>query len=138
MRRLIRCDPGGWLTEIDTKALRREAQTLAQYVAGAPKSERQLHRYDERVMPLVTAALDGTLQVPFKGPDPYPMRLIWEDLMPALPKTFNAAFFPFMLRISGSATRSDPTYLASGKIEDYRPQIVEKDGVQYQWVEFED
>lgn len=71
MRKLVLLDPSGALTEVDPKLLRREASALKAYVESASKGEERLFQYRKKLLPLVEAALSGSVQIPFKGDDPY-------------------------------------------------------------------
>ncbi|MBX3659686.1 MAG: hypothetical protein KF740_14740 [Ramlibacter sp.] len=134
----MRLDDGGWLTEIDQRAMRREALALKSYIEAAPAQEERLFQYKEKVLPLVDAALSGSLQIPFKGQGGYSWRLMLEGLEPMLVQRFRELHSRFMNRIDGSAMWSAPSFLQTGNSEDYKPDIVMKDGVRYEWVEFED
>ncbi len=138
MRKLVRKNKDGWLTEVDPKALRREALALKAYIEAASRKEEKQFRYRERLLPLVEAALSGALQIPFKGDKPYNSRMMMEGLEPWLPEGISELYFGFMIRIAGTAHISAPSYLKTGNIMDYVPDIVEKDGERYEWVEFED
>ncbi len=139
MRKLVLKDKDGALTEADPKALRREALALKAYIESAPKREEQKFQYRVKLLPLVEAALNGTLEIPYKEPEPYNLRLSLEGFEPMLPQPFSSEVYsPFINRIRGSALCSDPTYLKNKDILDYSPVIIEQNGQRYQWVEFED
>lgn len=138
MKKLVKLDPGGWLTEIDLKAMRREALALQVYIDSAPQGEEKLFEYRRKVLPLVRAALEGTLPIPYKGDDPYSWRLMLEGLSPMLGEEFRAFYSAFMVRVGGSPVWSSPSYLRTGDSSDYVPDVVIKDGERYEWVEFED
>ena len=137
MRKLVKLDPNLYLTEIDMKSMRREALALKAYIESAPQQEEELFQYKTKILPLVEAALNGSLQIPYRD-EPYSWRLMLEGLAPMLLDEFLDPYAAFFNRIRGSAGCSDPAYLRTGKIADYHPEIIEKDGEQYQWVEFED
>jgi hypothetical protein len=132
MRKLVLTDKGGWLTEVDPKALRREALALKAYIDSAPKQEEKLFQYRKRLLPLVEAALSGGVQFPFKGDKPYSSRWIGEGFEPELPPVLAELYYRFMNRIRGNST------CGLKDIKDYKPELVEKDGQCYEWVEFED
>ncbi len=138
MKKLVKLDPGGWLTEIDLKAMLREALALQAYIDAAPEGEERLFQYRRKVLPLVRVALDGTLPVPYKGDDPYSWQLMLEGLAPRLTEAFSQVYSRFMNRIAGSPTRSSPLVVQSGDSSDYVPDVVVRDGERYEWVEFED
>lgn len=138
MRKLVKLDPHGYLTEIDMKDMRRKALALKAYIESAPRHEEELFQYKAKVLPLVEAALNGSLQIPYKGGEPYSWRLMLEGLEPMLLDEFADLYAPFCNRIDGSSRWSNPGFLRTGEISDYHADIVEKDGEQYQWVEFEE
>ena len=138
MRKLVKLDSGGWLTEIDPKAMRGEALALQVYIETAPEGEERLFQYRLKVLPLVRAALDGTLPIPYKGDEPYSWQLMLEGLAPRLTEVFSQVYCRFMNRIAGSSTWSAPSVIRTGNSSDYVADIVIKDGERYEWVEFED
>lgn len=132
MRKLVLLASNGALTEIDQEALRREASALKAYVESASKEEERLFQYRKKLLPLVEAALNGSVQIPFKGDDPYSAYLMMEGLSPELPEELQELYFGFVNRIRGSSI------CGLKDIRDYKPEIVVKDGQRYEWVEFED
>ncbi len=128
----------GALTEVDPKALRREALALKTCIESAPRKEEKQFQYRQKLLPLVEAALNGTLQIPLKGDGPYPVRWMEEGFEPWLPEPLSEMYFTFLGRVRGVAHLSAPSYLKTHDIMDYVPEIVEKDGQRYEWVEFED
>jgi len=135
MRKLVRLDENCWLTEVDPKALRREAEALQAYILQAPTGEAREFKYHEKLLPLIEAALDGTLPIPYKGDEPYNGRLILDGLQPNLPNNASSLYSRFLLRIKGSARLSSKSVDAEGY---YIPDEVMIDGQRYEWVEFED
>jgi hypothetical protein len=132
MRKLVLLAPSGALTEVDPKALRREALALKAYVESVSKEEERLFQYHKKLLPLVDAALNGSVQIPFKGDDPYSAYLMMEGLLPELPKALQELYFVFVNRIRGSSI------CGLKNINDYKPEFVVKDGQRFEWVEFED
>ncbi|MDW5443185.1 hypothetical protein [Polaromonas sp. SM01] len=137
MKKLVKLDPGGWLTEIDLKAMRREALTLRAYIEAASEGEARLFEYRRKVLPLIQAALDSTLPIPYKGDDPYSWSLMLEGLTPRLTEAFCHVYSRFMNRIAGSSTNSALSTGTENK-SDWLSNVVVKDGERYKWVEFED
>lgn len=138
MKKLVKLDANGWLTEIDQKALAREAHALRTYIESAPAKEEEIFQYKNKVLPLVEAAISGTLMLPYKGEDPYSWRLMLEDLAPMLTDAFRTIYSAFIVRIHGHPMPVAPSYRETGDALKYIPAIVEKDGDRYEWVEFED
>lgn len=138
MKKLVKLDSEGWLTEIDRKALHREALALKAYIEASPAAEEKIFRYRDKVLPLVKAALMNMLEVPYKGDDPYSWRLMLEGVTPVIPNGFSDHYSKFLTRIRGSPMMSAPSFLRSGKASDYVPEVEEIDGYRYEWVEFED
>lgn len=138
MRKLVKLNSRGLLTEIDIKVMRRKALALKAYIESAPKQEEELFQYKAKVLPLVEAALNGSLQIPHKAEEMYSWRLMLDGLAPMLPDEFDELYASFLNRIEGSPHWSNPEFLRTENLSDYHPDIVEKDGEQYEWVEFED
>jgi hypothetical protein len=70
-------------------------------------------------LPLVDAALNGTMPLPYKGWESH-MRELGEGL---LPRDYTRVSAPFYNTIRGAHLTP--------------PQIIEKDGKRYAWAEFE-
>lgn len=138
MKKLVRLDAGGWLTEIDMKVMHREARALEAYIQTASVDEELLFQYRLKVLPLIYAALEGRLQIPYKGDVPYSWQLMLEGLAPKLTGDFSNLYSLFMNRITGSSTLSAMSVQQIGGTEDYVPDIIEKHGYRYEWVDFED
>jgi hypothetical protein len=138
MKKLVRLDAGGWLTEIDMKAMHREARALQAYIQTASLDEELLFQYRSKVLPLICAALEGRLQIPYKGEAPYSWQLMFEGLAPKLTGDFSNLYSLFMNRIAGSSTLSALSVQQNDDTADYVPDIIEKDGWRYEWVNFED
>ena len=126
----------GGLTEIDQKAMRREAQALIDYINSAPLEEEEKYGYKGRVIPVVKAALDGQLEIPYKG-DVYNARFELEGWAPMLTEEFKKYYFPFLFRIQGKTSLSSHSVKLYGK---YVPGACEEihNGEYYEWCDFED
>lgn len=134
MRKLVLLDEDGWLTEVCPIALKRDALTLKALIDSASPQEAELLHYQDRLVPLIEMALNGTIEIPYKF-QPYLYRLIDDGIEPEIPPRINEAYCQFMCRIEGA----DMMMLLSPEDEDGPglPKIF-KDGKFYQWVEFED
>lgn len=136
MRKLILLDKDGSLTEVDPKALHREALELKAYIDSTTPEEARQFGYKTKLLPLVDSALNGTLKIPYKG-EPYNIRLIMEGLEPELPSEARRRYVAFLLRIQGDP----PPYPLGWPIgEDGRfvPDLTDANGNRYRWIEFED
>lgn len=129
-------DANGWLTEIDVKAMRREAADLLRYIDEAPEAERERFQYDAWLRPLTNAALDGTLDIPYRE-NPYSFHLMNEGILPMLPNKLMGRYAQFFIRIKGDPTVSSCSVAETGS---YEPSVSEVviDGERYEWVIFED
>lgn len=129
MRKLVKLGKDGYLTEVDTKAMRREALVLQRYIDEAPEDERKLLRYDEWLRPVVDAAIHGSLPIPYTR-EPYNIHLMLEGVLPELPQPLLGPYARFVRRITGAARFSiiSPS--------DGQEEVI--DGERYQWVTFED
>jgi len=136
MRKLVLKDQDGRLTEVDTKALRREALALKVYIENATYEEEQLYNYKTRLLPLVLEALNGTLNFPHKG-HPYNIRYMMEGIEPELPLTLDDAYYAFMARIHGNVSFSSASLKDFGEYIPGASEVV-IDGQRYEWVDFED
>jgi hypothetical protein len=144
MKKLVKLDENLRLTEIDMKATRRQAEMVRDYIANAPEAERQKYEYDKKVMPLVNAFLDGSLEIPWlpmkettEFADPYDAWFIMEGQAPQLVEAFGSVYYKFKNMIGASASEFSLSTHESGEyiLEKYR---VEKDGELYEWCWFED
>jgi len=138
MKKLVKLDADGWLTEIDQKALAREARELCDYIESASTKEEQIFQYREKVLPLVHATISGKLTLPYKGEDPYSWRLMLENFAPMLNDAFREVYSKFIVRIHGHPMPVAPSFRETGDARNYVPEIVERNGDRYEWVEFED
>lgn len=133
----MKLDENGCLTEIDWKATRRAALALKAYIDAAPSGEAAKYEYHKRVMPLVEATLDGSVQIPYRGDKPYSYRYIMEGLYPELPGQFEGLFLKFLHKIQAYPSQFSLSTHESGEYisQKYR---VEKDGESYEMCWFED
>lgn len=136
MKKLVKKTQDGRLTEIDLKAMRREATELLEYVTHAPIEERNEFDYDGWLLPVVESALNGTLPIPYME-DPYNIQYVLEGILPELPPQLKLPYFRFLARIQGSASVSSASTIERGS---YEPGTAEVgiDGERYEWVVFED
>lgn len=121
MRKLVELDPvSKRFMEVDVKCLKRAALALKEYILAAPAEEEQLLRYRSEILPIVEAALNGTLELPYRGYWPYAQESD-EDLLPPRYRSLEADFY---IPAMGSHLNV--------------PKIVVQDGKEYAWMEFED
>jgi asparagine synthetase A len=73
MKKLVKKNLDGRLLEIDTKALRREAAELKAKIEIASDEEQRKFDYRRKLLPLIDAALNGTLVFPYMH-SPYNLR----------------------------------------------------------------
>ena len=137
MKKLVKLRDDFRLTEIDWKATRRQADKLGDYIANAPEVERVKYEYDRRLLPLIDAVINGSIEIPYFGPDPYNARFIMEGQAPDLEEKFKDVYYKFRDMIGASSsifslsTHEDGQYTL-GKYE------IERDGELYEWCWFED
>lgn len=121
MRRLVELDPvSKRFMEVDTKRVKREALALKEYILAAPAEEEEQFRYRSEILPIVEAALNGTLELPYRGYWPYQ----WEGGEGLLPRNYSRLEANFYIPVMGSHLDA--------------PKIIVKDGKEYAWMEFED
>ncbi|MEK6636851.1 MAG: hypothetical protein AABY88_02085 [Pseudomonadota bacterium] len=144
MKKLVKLDDDLNLTEIDWKATRRQAEKLRDYILSAPDSERRKYEYEERLMPMIDAVFDGSIDIPWRTnqltvqfSDPYPARFIMEGQAPQLVESFSDIYLTFKFMIEASASQFSLSTHESGEyiLGKYR---VEKDDELYEWCWFED
>lgn len=135
MKKEVKLDKDGWLTEIDAKALRREALDLRAYIMNAPEEEEETFWYRGRLLPFVERALAGQVVLPFKGPAPYFLPAQFEGREPMMPSHAMTLYSRFMNRIRGSPSASATSRTENGL---YKPNWREVHGERYEEVEFED
>ncbi len=118
MRKLVQLDDDGWCVEIDPIKLRRVASEFKAWLLTVDPSRDQFG-FLKQDLPLVEAALNGSMMLPYKGYEPH-TRELGEGW---LPREYTRISAPFYNTIRG-AHRSIET--------------VQKDGKRYAWAEFED
>lgn len=118
MRKLVQLDEDGYCMEVDAVKLERVAQAFKAWLMTVdPKDDP--FGYLKQDLPLVEAALQGWLPLPFKGTEPH-QREVGEGWLDSEYLEISA---PFYNTIFG-ANRSIETVL--------------KDGKRYAWADFED
>jgi hypothetical protein len=136
MKKLVLKDSDGRLTEVDSKALIREAIALRTYIENANPSEEKLFSYRSKLLPIVNAAIGGAITFPYMK-IPCNFKSMMEGIEPELPTAIEEVYFQFINRIQGSPTLSSASFIESGKYEPGKSeQIIE--GKRYEWVYFED
>jgi hypothetical protein len=120
MRKLVQLDDEtwGWL-EIDPIKLRRVASEFKAWLLRVDPAQDPFG-FLQQDLPLVEAALNGTMVLPYKGGRPH-TRELGEGW---LPREYTRISAPFYNTIRGA--RLQP------------PTIIEKDGKRYAWAYFED
>lgn len=118
IRRLVQLDEDGWCMEIDPVKLKRVAAEFKGWLDMLDPNNDPCE-FLKKDLPLVEAALNGTLPLPYKGWRPH-SRDLGEGL---LPRAYTMISAPFYNTVRG-ANRSIET--------------VNKDGKRYAWVEFEE
>lgn len=120
MHKLVQLDDETWgWTEIDPVRLQRVAQAFKAWLMTVDPQDDPFGFLIED-LPLVEAALQGTLPLPYKSSRPH-SRSLGEGW---LPSTYTEISAPFYNTIRGAHLRP--------------PQIIEKDGKRYAWADFED
>lgn len=118
MRKLVQLDEDGYCMEVDAVKLERVARAFKAWLMTVdPKDDP--FGYLKQDLPLVEAALQGRLPLPFKGTEPH-QREVGEGWLDSDYLEISA---PFYNTIFG-ANRSIETVL--------------KDGKRYAWADFED
>jgi hypothetical protein len=137
MKKLVKLDEDFRLTEIDWKATRRQAERLRDYIKNAPAAECAQYGYQKHFIPLVDSVMNGSIDIPYSGPDPYSIRAIMEGQVPDFVDSFASIFFRFDFMI-----KADPSVFSLSTHENgkdiFEKDRVEKDGELYQWCWFED
>jgi hypothetical protein len=120
IRRLVELDDETWgWSEIDPVKLKRVARDFMAWLLTVDPNNDPFG-FLQQDLPLVKAALRGDMPLPYKGREPH-IRELGEGL---LPKDYTHISAPFYNTIRGA--HLEP------------PQIIEKDGKRFAWVEFED
>ena len=118
IRKLVQLDEDGWCIEIDLVKLKRVATEFRSWLESVDPNNDPFE-FLRKDLPLVEAALNGALTLPYKGWYPH-SRELGEGLLPHEYREISA---PFYNTIRG-AIRSIET--------------VNKDSKRYAWVEFEE
>jgi hypothetical protein len=118
MRKLVQLDDDGWCVEIDLIKVRRVASEFKEWLMSVDAAQDQFG-FVKQDLPLVEAALNGSMVLPYKGYEPH-TRELGEGW---LPREYTRISAPFYNTIRG-ANRSVET--------------VQKDGKRYAWADFED
>lgn len=109
----------GRFVEVDQIKLRRVAKVFHEWLMKVdPKNDP--FNYLQEDLPLVQAALDGTLKLPYKGDDPHN----WEVRERLIPREYISVSSPFYNTIR--AEHSAP------------PETIEREGKRYAWMNFEE
>ena len=119
---------GGGGREVDMVKLRRVAKEFKAWLLTIDPNDDPFY-FLEKDLPLVEAALNGTMKLPFIGNDPQG-RLLTEGL---LPREYSEISAPFYVTIRGSNLIFDRD--ADGN--ETGLTTIEKDGKRYAWAEFE-
>jgi hypothetical protein len=120
IRKLVELDGeyGGWL-EIDPVKLKRVATEFKRWLMSIdPKNDP--FGFLQKDLPIVESALNGTMELPYKGNVPHN----WEMREGLLPKDYRKIRAPFYNTIRGALYEP--------------PEVIMKDGEYYAWTEFED
>jgi hypothetical protein len=138
MIKRVKLDENGSLTEIDWKATHRSALTLKAYIEAAPLGEAVQYEYHKRVMPLIEATLNKSVQMPYYGPQPYDYRYIMEGLYPSLPVGFEDLYLSFKQKIEGSVSEFSLSTHESGEFIFQKYSEEDEFGNRYELCWFED
>lgn len=128
-KKLVELDGGGFSTEIDSVRLKRVATEFKKWLLTIDPSNDQFG-FIQKDLPLVEMALNGSMQLPFKGSYPH-SRELGEGW---LSKDFREISAPFYNTIRGMDLVVEED--SKGNIKGLK--IIEKDGKRYAWAEFED
>ena len=128
-KKLVELDEGGFSKEIDPVRLARLANEFKAWLLTIDPYDDPFGFLSED-LPLVEAALNGTLPLPYKGQEPH----YWEWHEAILPIEYGRASAPFYNTIRGMSliiNRDSKGYTTG-------ITLIEKDGKRYAWMEFED
>jgi hypothetical protein len=112
---------GGRFSEVDPIRVRRKALLVKSYLESEFDRKADQHEVYEKVMPLVLAALDGTLKMPYPFSD-WPLK--YESREGLLPRDFERVIAGFEVAASGS------------HLEEPKVEIVA--GEEYAYIDFEE
>lgn len=120
IRKLVELDAETWeWSEIDPLKLKRVSTEFKKWLEMVDANNDPFD-FLKKDLPLVEAALNGSLALPFKGNYPH-SRELGEGL---LPREYTRISAPFYNTIRGAHLTP--------------PKIIEKDGKRYAWAEFEE
>jgi hypothetical protein len=116
MRRLVEIDPDTFYArEVDAVRLKREGRELREYILNIPVGK-DVFNYRQKVLPIVEAALNDTLKLPFSASDEPLSYEIREALLPEDYAELHAAFFNTAV---GEDADTDNTTERDGKLFAY-------------------
>lgn len=119
-RKLVQLNDETWyFTEIDGLKMRRVAKIFKDWLLKIDP-QNDPFQFLKKDLPLVEAALDGTLIVPYSATDPH----AWEIREGIISSEYIAVSSPFYNTIRGEHM--------------VPPEIIEKDGHRYAWTYFEE
>lgn len=119
-RKLVRInDETLYFTEIDEVELKRVATIFEKWLLKIDP-EHDPFQFLKKDLPLVKAALDGTLRIPYSATDPH----AWEIREGTIPSEYIEISSPFYNTIRGEHM--------------VPPEIIEQDGHRYAWAYFEE
>ena len=120
IRKLVELDGeyGGWL-EVDPVKLKRVATAFKEWLLTLDPND-DTFGFLKKDLPLVEAALNGSMVLPFKGNEPH----TWEWHEGLLLQEYKTACAPFYNTIRGALYAP--------------PKVIMKDGKYFAWAEFED
>jgi hypothetical protein len=120
MRKLVQLDDETWgWSEVDPIKLRRVASEFKVWLLNVDPAQDKFS-FLKQDLPLVEAALNGSIVLPYKGGRPH-KRELGEGW---LPRDYTQISAPFYNTIRGAHLQP--------------PEIIERDGKRYAWVDFED
>lgn len=130
-KRLVELTAGGYSTEIDLVKIKRVAKEFKAWLQNV-ETNNDPHGFLTLDLPIVEAALEGTLTLPFHDK---PRRGDWyyREGYKEEPREFKDAAYPFYNTICGGnlVVNEDKDGYVTGIT------IIEKDGKRYAWAEFE-
>lgn len=120
IHKLVQLDDESWgWSEIDLVKLKRVALEFKTWLDKQDPNNDQFC-FIKKDLPIVEAALNGSLLLPYKKASPHN----WELRDGLLPREYTKIAAPFYNTIRGAHLTP--------------PEIIEKDGKRYAWAEFEE
>jgi hypothetical protein len=120
IRKLVELDAETWgWSEVDPIKLKRVASEFKAWLMTV-QPQNDPFGFLKNDLPIVESALNGSMQVPYKGWEPHS----WELREGLLPREYTKISAPFYNTIRGAHLTP--------------PEVIEKDGKRYAWAEFED